>query len=38
MEKIQMVALHRQYERIKPQVDANIAEVIATTSFIKGHM
>lgn len=38
MEKIQMVDLHRQYERIKPQVDANIAEVIATTSFIKGPM
>lgn len=36
MDKIQMVDLKGQYEKIKNEVDAGIQEVIDTTSFIKG--
>ena len=36
MKKIQMVDLKSQYEKIKEEVNANIQEVIDTTSFIKG--
>jgi len=33
---IQMVDLKRQYEKIKPEIDAAIQHVIDTTSFVKG--
>lgn len=36
MEKIQMVDLKTQYEKIKTEVNAGIQEVIDTTTFIKG--
>lgn len=36
MEKIHMVDLKGQYEKIKKEVDAGIQEVIDTTSFING--
>lgn len=36
MEAIQMVDLKRQYQKIKPQIDAAIAEVIDSTAFIGG--
>lgn len=36
MQKIQMVDLKGQYEKIKPQIDNNIKEVIAKTTFING--
>jgi dTDP-4-amino-4,6-dideoxygalactose transaminase len=36
MEKIQMVDLHHQYLKIKPEVDAAISEVIDNSTFIKG--
>ncbi|MDD3322417.1 MAG: DegT/DnrJ/EryC1/StrS family aminotransferase [Paludibacter sp.] len=36
MEKIQMVDLKSQYEKIKTEVNAGIQEVIDTTAFIKG--
>lgn len=36
MKKIQMVDLKGQYEKIKDQVDASIAEVLDTTAFING--
>jgi dTDP-4-amino-4,6-dideoxygalactose transaminase len=36
MNKIQMVDLKAQYQRIKPEVDAAIQEVIDTTAFING--
>ena len=36
MEKIQMVDLKSQYEKIKTEVNAGIQEVIDTTTFIKG--
>jgi dTDP-4-amino-4,6-dideoxygalactose transaminase len=36
MKKIQMVDLATQYEHIKPEVDAAIANVINTCAFIKG--
>lgn len=36
MYKIQMVDLKRQYEKIKPEVDAAIQHVIDTTAFING--
>lgn len=35
-EKIQMVDLRSQYERIKPEIDAAIQEVIDQTAFING--
>ncbi len=36
MNKIEMVDLRSQYLRLKPEIDAGIAEVIHSTSFIKG--
>lgn len=36
MKKIQMVDLISQYEKIKPEVDRAIAEVLATAQFING--
>lgn len=36
MQKIQMVDLKRQYNRIKPAVDAAIQQVIDSTAFING--
>lgn len=36
MRKIQMVDLKSQYEKIKPEVDAAIQEVIDSTAFING--
>ncbi len=36
MRKIQMVDLHTQYENIKSEIDASIAQVIDSTAFIKG--
>lgn len=36
MRKIQMVDLHSQYHRIKPEMDAAIFEVLESTKFIKG--
>jgi UDP-2-acetamido-2-deoxy-ribo-hexuluronate aminotransferase len=36
MEAIQMVDLKRQYKKIKPQIDAAIAEVIDSAAFIGG--
>ncbi len=33
---IRMVDLHRQYQRLKPQIDAAMAEVLSATTFIKG--
>ncbi len=36
MEEIKMVDLHRQYLRIKPEVDAAIEDVITSTAFIQG--
>lgn len=36
MEPIQMVDLKRQYQHIKPEIDAAIAEVINSTAFING--
>ncbi len=36
MKKIQMVDLYSQYQKIKGSVDAGIASVIETTSFVKG--
>lgn len=36
MHKIQMVDLKRQYEKIKPEVDAAIQNVINNTAFING--
>jgi len=36
MEKIQMVDLKSQYQKIKTEVDAGIQEVIDSTTFIKG--
>jgi len=36
MEKIEMVDLKGQYKKIKPQVDAAIANVLDTTAFIGG--
>ncbi|HTN47092.1 MAG TPA: DegT/DnrJ/EryC1/StrS family aminotransferase [Flavipsychrobacter sp.] len=36
MHKIQMVDLKRQYEKIKPEVDAAIQNVIDNTAFISG--
>jgi UDP-2-acetamido-2-deoxy-ribo-hexuluronate aminotransferase len=36
MEKIKMVDLHQQYERIKPAIDAAIQEVLNSTAFIQG--
>lgn len=36
MQKIQMVDLRSQYEKIKEEVNAGIQEVIDTTTFIKG--
>ncbi len=36
MEKIKMVDLHRQYLRIKPEIDQAMEEVITSTAFIQG--
>lgn len=36
MEPLQMVDLKRQYQKIKPQIDQAIAEVIDSTAFING--
>jgi len=36
MEKIKMVDLQQQYERIKPEIDAAIQEVLNSTAFIQG--
>ncbi len=36
MEALQMVDLKRQYQKIKPQIDEAIAEVIDSTAFING--
>ena len=36
MKKIQRVDLKSQYEKIKPEIDAAIQEVIDTTAFVKG--
>jgi dTDP-4-amino-4,6-dideoxygalactose transaminase len=36
MHKIQMVDLKRQYEKIKPEVDAAIQNVLSSTAFING--
>jgi pleiotropic regulatory protein degT len=36
MNKIQMVDLHSQYLNIKQEIDAGIASVIETSSFVKG--
>ncbi len=36
MRKIQMVDLKSQYEKIKPEVDKNVMEVIDSTAFING--
>jgi UDP-2-acetamido-2-deoxy-ribo-hexuluronate aminotransferase len=36
MEKIQMVDLHRQYARIKPEIDHAIEKVLTSTAFIQG--
>lgn len=36
MEKIVMVDLHKQYQKIKREIDAAIQEVLDTTAFIQG--
>jgi dTDP-4-amino-4,6-dideoxygalactose transaminase len=36
MRKIQMVDLHRQYEKIKPSIDAAMQEVVDSAAFIQG--
>jgi dTDP-4-amino-4,6-dideoxygalactose transaminase len=36
MRKIQMVDLKGQYEKIKPEVDKNLMEVVESTAFING--
>ncbi|MBT1712219.1 DegT/DnrJ/EryC1/StrS family aminotransferase [Fulvivirgaceae bacterium PWU5] len=36
MEKIQMVDLHKQYARIKPEIDHAIEKVLTSTAFIQG--
>jgi UDP-2-acetamido-2-deoxy-ribo-hexuluronate aminotransferase len=36
MEKIRMVDLHNQYQRIKPEIDAAIQTVLDSTAFIQG--
>lgn len=36
MEKIVMVDLQRQYQRIKPEIDAAIQQVLDSTAFIQG--
>jgi len=36
MEKIKMVDLQKQYERIKPEIDAAIQAVLDSTAFIQG--
>src|SRR5688500_860277 len=36
MENIKMVDLHKQYLRIKPEVDKAIEEVLTSTAFIQG--
>jgi dTDP-4-amino-4,6-dideoxygalactose transaminase len=36
MRKIQMVDLHRQYEKIKPSIDAVMQEVVDSAAFIQG--
>ena len=36
MDTIRMVDLHRQYERLKPEIDAAMQKVIDSTAFING--
>jgi len=36
MKEVQMVDLHSQYEKIKPEIDAAIQEVINSSAFING--
>ena len=36
MEKIKMVDLQKQYQRIKPEIDSAIQEVVNSTAFIQG--
>ncbi len=36
MRKIQMVDLHTQYQRLKPEIDAAIQEVVDSAAFIRG--
>jgi dTDP-4-amino-4,6-dideoxygalactose transaminase len=36
VEKLEMVDLKRQYARLKPEIDAAMAEVLAQTAFING--
>jgi UDP-2-acetamido-2-deoxy-ribo-hexuluronate aminotransferase len=36
MEKIKMVDLQKQYQRIKPEIDSAIQEVLNSTAFIQG--
>ena len=36
VKEIKMVDLKTQYERLKSEIDAGIADVINTTQFIKG--
>lgn len=36
MEKIQMVDLKSQYQKIKPEIDKSIQNIIDTTAFVKG--
>jgi dTDP-4-amino-4,6-dideoxygalactose transaminase len=36
MEKIKMVDLNRQYQRIKSEIDAATQEVLDSTAFIQG--
>ena len=38
MQKIEMVDLKRQYQKIKKEVDTAMDEVIDTTSFINGKL
>lgn len=36
MQKIEMVDLRSQYERLKADIDSAVAGVISSTAFIKG--
>ena len=36
MKKIQMVDLQSQYQKIQPEIDAAISEVVASAAFING--
>jgi dTDP-4-amino-4,6-dideoxygalactose transaminase len=37
MEQIKMVDLRKQYDRLKPEIDAAIQEVLDSTAFINGN-